>query len=62
MGLVQGIVYAKKKDGAYIKHLDEYKLIRTHWTAFYLNCNNRRASCDAIYFDGFVTEHIRKEI
>ena len=31
MGLGQGIIYVKKKDGAYIKHLDEYKLIRTRY-------------------------------
>lgn len=25
------------KDGAYVQNLDEYKLIGTHWIAFYVN-------------------------
>ena len=52
----------KIKDGAYIKNLDEYKSIRTHWIAFYMNGNNSRASYDAIYFHGFEVEQIPKEI
>ena len=28
----------------------------------YVTGNNRRASCDAIYFDSFGVEHIPKEI
>ena len=34
----------KIKDGAYIINLDEFKSIRTHLIAFYVNGNNRRAS------------------
>ena len=40
--------------GAYVINLDEFKSIRTHWIAFYVNSNN------VVYFDG--TEHISKEI
>ena len=28
------------KDGAYIINLDEFKSIRTHWIALYVNGNN----------------------
>ena len=28
------------KDGVYIINLDEYKSIRTHWKALYVNDNN----------------------
>ena len=52
----------KIKDGAYIIHLDEIKLIETHWIALYVNGNNRRASYDAISFDSLGVEHIAKEI
>ena len=38
-------------DEAYVIALDEYKSIKTHWIALYVNCNNRRESYDAIYFD-----------
>ena len=37
------------KDGVYVRNLDEYELIGTHWIALYVNGNNRRASCDATY-------------
>ena len=47
---------------AYVINLDEYESIGTHWVAFYVNGNNRRASYDAIYFDSFGVEHIPKEI
>ena len=35
------------KDGAYVKNLNEYKSIGTHWIALYVNANN------IIYFDSF---------
>ena len=44
------------KDGAYIKYLDEYYDIGTHWVALYVSNN------DATYFDTFGVEHIPKEI
>ena len=50
------------KDGAYLINLDEFKSIKTHWIALYVNGNNRRASYDAIYFNSFRVEHIPKEI
>ena len=46
----------KIKDGAYIKNLDEYPDIGTHWVALYVNNN------DVTYFDSFGVEHIPKEI
>ena len=46
----------KTKDGAYVINLDEYKLIGTHWVAFFVNDNN--VTC----FDRFGVEHIPKEI
>ena len=46
----------KMKDGVYAINLDEYKSIGTHWIALYVNDNN------VTYFDGFVVEHIPKEI
>ena len=52
----------KIKDGAYVMNLYEYESIGTHWTALYVNGNNRRASYDAIYFDSFGVEQIPKEI
>ena len=47
---------SKIKDGAYIKNLDEYNSIATHWIALYVNVENKA------YFDSFVVEHIPKEI
>ena len=44
------------KDGAYIKNLDEYSDIGTHWVALQVNNNN------VTYFDSFGVEHIPKEI
>ena len=44
------------KDGAYVKNLDEYKSIGTHWIALYVNANN------IIYFDSFRVERIPKFI
>ena len=52
----------KIKDGTYVINLDEYKSVGIHWIPMYVNGNNRRASYDAIYFDGFGVEHIPKEI
>ena len=47
----------KKVDfSAYIINIDEYKLIRTHCRALYVNGNN------VTYFDSFGVEHIPKEI
>ena len=34
----------KIKAGVYVKNLDEYKSIRTHWIALYVNGNSKRAS------------------
>ena len=45
----------KIKDGAYVINLDEYSAIGIHWVALYVNN-------DITYFDGFVAEHIPKEI
>ena len=44
------------RDGTYAINHYEYKSIRTHWMALYVNCNN------IIYFDSFGVEHISKEI
>ena len=49
-------ILSKIKDGAYVINLAEFKLIGTHWIAFYVNGNN------IIYFDSFGVEHIPKEI
>ena len=46
----------KIKDGAYIKNLDEYSDIGTHWIALYVNTKA------VTYFDSFGVEHIPKEI
>ena len=43
------------KDEAYVINLDEFKSIRYHWIALYVNNN-------VTYFDSFGVEHIRKEI
>ena len=48
----------KIKDGAYVINLDEFKSILTHWIAFPVNGNNRRASYDVMYFDSFGVWHI----
>ena len=45
---------AKTKD--YVKNLDEYSDIGTHWVALYENNNS------VTYFDSFGVEHIPKEI
>ena len=46
----------KIKDGAYVKNLDEYSDIGTHWIALYANDKT------VIYFDSFWIEHMPKEI
>ena len=46
----------KLKDVTYVKNLDEYESIRTHWIALYVNANN------IIPFYNFGVEHIPKEI
>ena len=46
----------KIKDGVYVKNLDEYKSIGTHWIALYVNDNN------VTYFDSLGVEHIPKDI
>ena len=47
---------SKIKDDAYIITLDEYKSIRMHCIALYVNDNN------GTYFDSFRVENITKEI
>ena len=46
----------KIKEEAYIKNLDEYSDIGTHWVALYVHNEN------VTYFDSFGVEHILKEI
>ena len=46
----------KIKDGAYVRNLDDYESIGTHWIDLYVNDNN------IIYFESFGVEHIPKEI
>ena len=45
----------KIRDGAYVKNLDEYSNIGTHWVALYVQNKN-----SVIYFDSFGVEHIPK--
>ena len=47
---------SKIKCGAYVKNLDEYSDIGTHWIASYLLNNN------ITYFNTFGVEHISKQI
>ena len=46
----------KIKNGSYIKNLDEYADVGTHWIVLYISNNN------AIHFDSFGVERILKEI
>ena len=46
----------KVKDGAYVRNIDEYSDIGTHWIELYVNCKT------VTYFDSFGVEHIPKEI
>ena len=52
----------KIKKGSHVIHLNEFRLIGTHWIALYVNGNNRKPSSDARYFDSFGVEHIPKEV
>ena len=45
----------KIKDEGYIISLHEYKWIRTHWIALYVNGDN------IIYLDNFGVEYIKKK-
>ena len=47
---------SKIRDGAYVKHLDEFKSMETHWMALHVNDDN------SIYFDSLEVAHIPKEI
>ena len=51
-------VYSKNNlpKWVYVRNLDEYKAIGTHWIALYVNGNN------VTYFDSFGVKHIPKEI
>ena len=46
----------KIKDRAYVRSLDEYYDVGTHWVALWVNHN------DVTYFGSFGVEHIPKEI
>ena len=48
--------FTKIKNGTFIIQLDEFKSIRTHWIALYMNGDN------LTYFDSFGAENIPKEI
>ena len=52
----------KRKDGAYLINIDEFKSIGIHWIALYVNGNNGNALYGAIYFNNFAVEHISKKI
>ena len=52
----------KTKDRAFVINFDEFKSIRTHWIALYVNSNNRRASYNLTGFNTFGVEYIPKEI
>ena len=43
-------------DGEYVKNLDEYKLIKTHWIALYVNGNN------VTHLDSFRVKQIPKNL
>ena len=49
--LIQEIIHL----GAYVINLDEYKSIRTHWIALYVNGDN------VTYFDTIGVEYILNE-
>ena len=46
----------KIKDGAYVRNLDEYADVGTHWIALF--CNRS----EIVYFDCFGVKHVSKEI
>lgn len=53
MVLIQELNYLKQ---SYVRNLDEYKSVETHWIALYVNGNN------VIYLDSFAVKCISKEI
>ena len=55
MVFIWEIIY-QRKNGAYVINFDDFKSIGTHWIALYVNSEN------VTYFDGFVVEHITKEV
>ena len=60
MVFIQEMKLRKIKDALYIINLDEFKSVGTHCIVLYVNGNNRRVSCDAIYFNSFGVENIPK--
>ena len=55
MVFIWEIIY-QRKNGAYVINFDDFKSIGTHWIALYVNSEN------VTYSDGFVVEHITKEV
>ena len=53
--------FPKIKNRAFVKDLEEYKSVETHWIDLHMNANNRRTSYDATYFESFGVEHIARE-
>ena len=47
---------SKIKGATYVRNLDEYESIGSHWVVVYANDNNKT------YFDSFEVKHIPKEI
>ena len=47
---------------AYVKNLDEYKSIGTHWIALYVNGDYASAFYDAIYFASLTVKQIEKKL
>ena len=45
----------------YVINLDDHKSIEIYQIAFYVSCNNRRASYDVICFDSAGVENIPKK-
>ena len=57
MVFFQEIIYQKKKkDGAWVINLDEYKDVGTHWINLFCKKN------EIVYFESFGIEYIPKEI
>ena len=55
MAFIRNIIYLKKKNTAYVVHLDEYESVGTHWIALYVNNDNVK------FFDSFEVECIFKK-
>ena len=53
--------FPKIKDVVYVINLDDHKSIEIYQIAFYVSCNNRRASYDVICFDSAGVENIPKK-